>query len=834
MMHTATRNGRASTADLIELLESDIYPKLSAEELFSWPGHNWQPSTGKLRGACPWHESHSGTSFYVDTRSLLWRCAGCNVGGTPIQYLDRIAGGDGRPRGQRFVDSCRQLFALAGVDFPERDAGPEQRERASIWETYRATLLAIGEICQRHLWLPENAKAVEYLEFMRGLSHESIREFGLGFWPSNATVAAELDAAQAMLPMFLRRNRDGETPATNFAGHVLIPWADESGRPLTCYVAWPGSREGTHVAHKKCFPNLKYQGETIVPGKKSPLCLDRALAAGRRDVVVTEGVFDVLVAQSRGDRRVVACVAAQFSGDQVETLRKIGTKSVTIALDPDKAGVEGVKSCIRQCEAKGIHSYVAPELPDGQDPDDFILANSIDAWREHVDQAVGGLTWLARQAIGDITPDSPEKARQEAARRACASIAWAGSSDKLAVRDALREVARATGYQVDDLATGADAELSPESDLVRYSWRTSLEMAETDFHVEYLVERLLVAGQPCILGGPKKCLKTSLLVDLGVTLAVGGRFLGVLPAARVARTAIMSGESGMATLKETASRVAQAAGHSLRSLDHLFWSEDLPKFADQRHHDALREFLDETQVEVLILDPAYLCMPAADAANLMAQGELLRGVNQVCAEFNVTMVLAHHTRKNGKADKDKWAEPELEDLAWAGFQEWARQWILTGRRERYEPGSGLHKLWVVTGGSMGHSGSWAVDVDEGEYSPGVQRRWEVDVKSITEAWKETTEAAEASKAARASQQEERKQKRLEEAVAAGRIRILAVLQRFPEGETKNTVKTLVAINKAVFEIAWNELADDGEIEATLVLKGTRKLQAWKVVECPIA
>ena len=48
-----------------------------------------------------------------------------------------------------------------------------------------------------------------------------------------------------------------------------------------------------------------------------------------------------------------------------------------------------------------------------------------------------------------------------------------------------------------------------------------------------------------------------------------------------------------------------------------------------------------------MIDPAYLAMPSADAANLFAQGELLREMNLLCEQSKVGLVLAHHTRKGG-------------------------------------------------------------------------------------------------------------------------------------------------------------------------------------------
>ena len=38
-------------------------------------------------------------------------------------------------------------------------------------------------------------------------------------------------------------------------------------------------------------------------------------------------------------------------------------------------------------------------------------------------------------------------------------------------------------------------------------------------------------------------------------------------------------------------------------------------------------------------------MPAKDAGNVMAQGELLRGMNAVCQDIGVTLIIDHHTSR---------------------------------------------------------------------------------------------------------------------------------------------------------------------------------------------
>ncbi|MEX1223127.1 MAG: AAA family ATPase, partial [Pirellulales bacterium] len=219
----------------------------------------------------------------------------------------------------------------------------------------------------------------------------------------------------------------------------------------------------------------------------------------------------------------------------------------------------------------------------------------------------------------------------------------------------------------------------------------------TDYCLEWLVNGLLVRDQPGVLGGPKKALKTSLIVDLALSLASGRPFLGQFAVLRPVRVGLISGESGQATLQETARRVAAAKRISNR-LPHLpiHWGFRLPRLSVEEDLDQLADVIETHDLDVIILDPLYLSLLAGgtgqQASNLFDIGPLLAAVADTCLTAGATPLLVHHTRKNAAKGNSHAAPPELEDLAFAGIQEFARQWLLVGRRQPYVPNSGEHRL----------------------------------------------------------------------------------------------------------------------------------------------
>jgi hypothetical protein len=326
-----------------------------------------------------------------------------------------------------------------------------------------------------------------------------------------------------------------------------------------------------------------------------------------------------------------------------------------------------------------------------------------------------------------------------------------------------------TGEQLGELTEAAPlwqpggespAETKPET--IHYHRLDIDELLDGDFRVEFIIDGIYVAGQPLLIGGMQKTLKTNILLDAAVSLASQTPMLGKFEVKRQMRVAVMTGESGLGTVQETVGRIMRAKGIDRDALrGRLFITEELPQAADARHHAALKEFLERDKIEFVVIDPAYLCMPSEENGNLFKQGPVLRMMAETCKQAGASIALCHHTRPIPDH-----RPAELADLAWAGFKEFARQWWLLSRREDFDPDSaGEHRLWLTTGGSAGFNSLWGVDVTEGRMTDDGGRKWRVDVHSASDARGQTVKQREEVKASQAAAKHEAKVEAMKERIA---------------------------------------------------------------------
>lgn len=332
---------------------------------------------------------------------------------------------------------------------------------------------------------------------------------------------------------------------------------------------------------------------------------------------------------------------------------------------------------------------------------------------------------------------------------------------------------------------------------------TAREFFEAEFPLEYLIEEVLAAGQPSIKGAMQKGMKTTLILEQGISLASGLPFLGKFRVPKPVRVGIISLESGHAVIQETVKRIAKAKNWESEDNDNLRFCFDRIRLDDPRHVDAIRRFVEEEELQLLDIDPAYLTMPIGDnAGNLFSMGEFLGKLTDLGQETGCTMEIVHHLRKNSA---NPFSPPSLEDLAWSGFAEWARQGTLISRREKFDPDSdGEHKLWISFGGSAGHSSAWAMDIREGKRTDPEGRRWCAMLKTISIAREQASEDELGERTAKRELKEKA-------AVKGHRDRTLKAFARFPDGESETALAKAAGMNAQTFGGVLTLLLDEGTV-----------------------
>ena len=353
--------------------------------------------------------------------------------------------------------------------------------------------------------------------------------------------------------------------------------------------------------------------------------------------------------------------------------------------------------------------------------------------------------------------------------------------------------------------------LADDAAKVVFPVRTAAELVADDTVITFYVNRLLVELQPLVIAGPMKSLKTSILVALMFALATGTSFLAKFSVKRAVRCALLSAESGLATIRDLLIRIGQSIGIDAGDVSNLLIGEDIPTIDNPEHEAGIRQLILEHEIEVLGIDPLYLGNDEDSQSNLTRAGRQLRRLTRVCLEMGVTPVLCHHTKKNTFTNYEPLG---LADLHGAGTGEFSRQWMMISRRAPYEH-DGRHELWLSAGGSYGHGGLWALDVVEGVWDGPGSRYWQVDVM----------DADEARGAARDRQQERReadRQQQADDRLEADRQKVVNAMAKFPNGETKTEIRNRTDLSGTRFNSALASLLDDEEVVSCEVHKGNRR------------
>ena len=364
-----------SRADIVEIVGRSVQLKKG--------GANYM-------GLCPFH-SEKSPSFSVSPSKQFYHCFGCGKNGNAISFLIEN-------NGMTFIEAVQDLAQQFGMQIPEDDASPQDRERAAQQRAKQATLTDVlekaGEAYRKHL--KNSPRAVAYFKG-RGVSGEIAREFGLGYapegWRSLASVFADYDDPLLAESGLVIVNEDDEKRYDRFRDRVMFPIRNVKGECI--------GFGGRVLGDDK--PKYLNSPETPVFSKGRELYgLYEARQALREHgfVLVTEGYMDVVALAQLGFPNAVATLGTACTPDHVQKLFRF-TDSVVFSFDGDAAGRRAARKALDGAlpYATDVRSVKFLFLPAEHDPDSYIREFGRDAFARFVQQAVPLSVFLIEAAM---------------------------------------------------------------------------------------------------------------------------------------------------------------------------------------------------------------------------------------------------------------------------------------------------------------------------------------------------------------------------------------------------------------------------------------------------
>ena len=384
-------------------------------------------------GLCPFHGEKS-PSFSVSPAKQFYHCFGCGKNGNAISFLMEHVG-------MTFIEAVKDLAQQHGMQVPEEDVSPQERERAAQQREKQATLTDVlekaGESFRKHL--KNSPRAIDYLKG-RGLSGEVARQFGLGYapegWRGLASVFPSYDdpllAESGLVIVNTEEEGAEEKRYDRFRDRVMFPIRNVKGECI--------GFGGRVLGDEK--PKYLNSPETPVFSKGRELYGLFEARHALRDagyVLVTEGYMDVVALAQWGFANAVATLGTACTADHVQKLFRF-TDAVVFSFDGDAAGRRAARKALDGAlpYATDVRSVKFLFLPAEHDPDSYIREFGHDAFA----QLIASATPLSRyliEAAGEACDTTSAEGRAHLA--ANARPLWSALPDGALKRQLLGDIA---------------------------------------------------------------------------------------------------------------------------------------------------------------------------------------------------------------------------------------------------------------------------------------------------------------------------------------------------------------------------------------------------------
>ena len=361
-------------------------------ELISDHGIVLKKTGVNFKGLCPFH-SEKTPSFNVNSQRGFFHCFGCKASGDSIKFLmqiDRLS----------FTDSVQELARRAGIPL-ERNTSHSRILNAAEEMGFQC-LRETASFYMEKIKGEEGNYASKYLQ-QRRVSEKMCERFQIGFspdkWDETFKNLKQKKIPQSVIAStgLIKKSEKTLRFYDTFRGRLMFPIKDIHGRCI-----------GFGARSLKSGDNPKYLNspETTYYRKSRTLYgLHEGLQEIRKKnrIIFVEGYLDVIRLHENGFTETVATCGTALTAEHLKMVMRYA-KSAFLLFDGDSAGKNAALKHAHLLLPQALESYII-NLPDGEDPDTFMLKHGEKGLNNLLNHKVPALDYLVQQTIKNL-PDT--------------------------------------------------------------------------------------------------------------------------------------------------------------------------------------------------------------------------------------------------------------------------------------------------------------------------------------------------------------------------------------------------------------------------------------------
>ena len=322
------------------------------------------------KGLCPFHAENT-PSFNVSSSKQFYHCFGCGASGDVIKFLQEY-------EGLTFIEAIEKLALQVNVKIPETDNAKFDNHNKLL----KVNNFALS-IFEKNL--KSNPQALKYLK-SRNITEKEIEFFRIGFandsWDNITQILKEkkiVDEGKELGLLTESKNKIYD----RFRNRIIFPIRNT----MSNVIAFGGrSLDNAESAKYINSPESKlfYKSAQVYGLFEAKQSISKI-----NQIIIVEGYTDVISLHTNGFKNVVATLGTAFTKSHLNKILRY-TKNIMFCFDGDNAGKNAAwKALVNSLsEIRDNINIEFTFLPDGKDPDNYILKNGKNAFQDLLSSSV--------------------------------------------------------------------------------------------------------------------------------------------------------------------------------------------------------------------------------------------------------------------------------------------------------------------------------------------------------------------------------------------------------------------------------------------------------------